>query len=76
MLFESIPDAMVVEVLSKRFVKKLKRSGAHLLLQIHTKMLNDNRSQRFGNGTLRSGVPLHHPRLVSGLPFAGSRCSG
>ena len=24
-LFESIPDAMVAEVLSKRFVKKLKR---------------------------------------------------
>jgi hypothetical protein len=33
-------------------------------------------SRRFGNGTLRSGVLLHHPRLLSGFPFAGSPCSG
>jgi hypothetical protein len=79
-LFESIPDAMVAEVVSKRFVKKQQMQwtprGAYLLLQIHTKTLNDNRSRRFGNGTLRSGVLLHHPRLISGLPFAGSLCSG
>jgi PAS domain-containing protein len=25
---------------------------------------------------LRSGVVLHHPRLLSGLPLAGSLCSG
>src|SRR6202162_169492 len=27
-------------------------------------------------GTLGSLLLLHHPRLISGLPFAGSRCSG
>jgi hypothetical protein len=26
--------------------------------------------------TVRSGVLLHHPRFLSGLPFAGSLCSG
>ena len=52
MLFECIPGTMVVEVLSKSFVEKLKPSDPYLLLQIHTKMLNDNRSQRFDNGTL------------------------
>jgi ATP-dependent DNA ligase len=40
------------------------------------KVLNEIWSRRFGNGTLRSGVLLHHPRLLSGLPFAGSLCSG
>jgi hypothetical protein len=68
------------QLVSKRFVKKQQMQwtprGAYLLLQIHTKTLNDNRSRRFGNGTLRSGVLLHHPRLLSGLPFAGSLCSG
>jgi len=37
------------------------------------KVLNEIWSRRFGNGTLRSGVLRHHPRLLSGLPFAGSR---
>src|ERR1700693_888700 len=27
-------------------------------------------------GTLGSLLLLHHPRLISGLPFAGSLCSG
>jgi hypothetical protein len=40
------------------------------------KVLNEIWSRRFGNGTLRSGVLLHHSRLLSGLPFAGSLCSG
>ena len=52
---------MVVEVLSNVSSKKLKRSGAHLLLQIHTKMLNDNTGQQFNNGTLGSLVLLHQP---------------
>ena len=29
-----------------------------------------------GMATLRSGVLVHQPRLISGLPFAVSRCSG
>ena len=31
---------------------------------------------RFVANTLRSGVLLHHPRFLTGLPFAGSLCSG
>ena len=30
----------------------------------------------FRNDALASGVRLHHPGVVSGLPFAGSPCSG
>jgi hypothetical protein len=30
----------------------------------------------FRQWPLRSGLLLHHPRLLSGLPFAGSLCSG
>ena len=51
--------------------------GARLVLQIRTKMLNDNFGvDLFGNGTLRCGVLLHHALLLSGLSFAGSLCSG
>jgi len=32
--------------------------------------------QLVGMATLRSGVLVHQPRLISGLPFAVSRCSG
>ena len=39
-------------------------------------MLNDNLESTFRQWPLRSGVLLHHPRLLSGLPFAGSLCSG
>jgi hypothetical protein len=50
---------------------------AHLLLQMQTKMLNDNLESTF-----RQRYPscrrvlLHHPRLLNGLPFAGSLGSG
>jgi len=50
--------------------------GARLLLQIRTKCYTTIRSRRFGNGTLRCGVLLHHALLLSVLPFAGSLCSG
>jgi hypothetical protein len=33
-------------------------------------------SRPLGYGTLRSGVLLDHPRLLSGFPFAGAPCSG
>ena len=61
-------ESTVTQLVSKRFVKKQQMQwtprGAYLLLQIHTQTLNDNRSRRFGNGTLRSGVLLHYPGLI------------
>jgi hypothetical protein len=65
---------------SKRFLKKEQMQwtprGARLVLQIRTKMLNDNLESTFRQRTLRCGVLLHHALLLSGLPFAGSPRSG
>ena len=48
--------------------------GARLLLQIRTKCYTTIRSRRFGNGTLRCGVLLHHALLdVPSQEFLGQR---
>ena len=62
------------QLVSKRFVKKQQMQwtprGAYLLLQIHTKTLNDNRSRRFGNSTRIDLQFRYRPKRVFRLRAA------
>jgi hypothetical protein len=74
-------ESTMNQVISKRFCKKQQRQwtqrGAHLLLQIRTRVLKGTGRLRFGNGTpdsaRLSSVQQHAPRESPTLPLRPGR---
>ena len=72
MISTAFVESTVNQVISKRMVKKQQMQwtprGAHLLLQIRTKVINDELEEYFADG-IRGSAQRRDPRLFGALQF-------